>query len=367
MRSMPPAQLIRLFTPFTEAWKSKTLPLYVYITLLLLVRHLYSSWMYASAWDKGNLKTCSSPRMSTRESSGRAAVFLVETSDQKSPELTSLGRRRHPFKEPPSGHIPRNTRVVLAAVDMLQPYVCLSDEVHIRRSSSSSLRREEGEEDSHPPVVEMKLKWYVGGGSKVDSAFASWHPPLASARDLMSAGADWGGLLHLFTKHNSSSDGATTIRFDVGDGKGRWSQSEPLDPHAISTALRVQSLPSSSRNSTSYGSMKSAEGVTFLSPGVHWLVLWAKVDSDWGKADQGDPKGPPQTHLARARTEDGWREDAKERERSGREIYSSVFWPSDPIVVKVDSEGTITILSQVQYKLVAKDVYEREVSHFFWI
>lgn len=50
--------------------------------------------MYASAWDKANVKQCASPLMSSTasESDGRAVVFLVETSDEKIPPVSSLGK-----------------------------------------------------------------------------------------------------------------------------------------------------------------------------------------------------------------------------------------------------------------------------------
>jgi hypothetical protein len=60
------------------------------------------------------------------------------------------------------------------------------------------------------------------------------------------------------------------------------------------------------------------------------------------------PAGPPQTHVANARTLDGWRESAAEGRRSGREVRGRQFWPSDPVLVRVDSEGQVTVLSHVE-------------------
>lgn len=56
----------------------------------------------------------------------RALVFLVETSDLKTPQASSLGGS-HEILNPKSsenGHVPRNLRLGLMSIDMVQPYVC---------------------------------------------------------------------------------------------------------------------------------------------------------------------------------------------------------------------------------------------------
>lgn len=56
----------------------------------------------------------------------RALVFLVETSNMKAPHTNTLGKSEallHP-KSPDNGHVPRNLRISLMSIDMVQPYVC---------------------------------------------------------------------------------------------------------------------------------------------------------------------------------------------------------------------------------------------------
>ena len=67
----------------------------------------------------------------TDNSGNRAIVFLVETSDSKAPDAAALGGGRKPLEKgaaptATSGHVARNARLALAAVDVAQPYVCFA-------------------------------------------------------------------------------------------------------------------------------------------------------------------------------------------------------------------------------------------------
>ena len=55
----------------------------------------------------------------------------METSDEKAPGPDTLGGGARPFESnldtnPANGHVARNARVALAAVDVAQPYVCVT-------------------------------------------------------------------------------------------------------------------------------------------------------------------------------------------------------------------------------------------------
>jgi hypothetical protein len=69
----------------------------------------------------------------------------------KSPADYELGRSigilNNEMKVPENGHVPRNVRLTLAAIDLVQPYVCISK------------------------VNETDISWYVGGAVNVDSTF----------------------------------------------------------------------------------------------------------------------------------------------------------------------------------------------------
>lgn len=126
-----------------------------------------------------------------RTAQAQAAVFLVETSDLKSPPGRELGCETgvlsnshlpilpkvghgvsfnygsmHAGKRDSScdGHVQRNIRLALSAVDMVQPYICLSN-VNIPNFGSSALR------GAHS----LQVSWFVGGSQHVDRTWVSLH------------------------------------------------------------------------------------------------------------------------------------------------------------------------------------------------
>lgn len=171
-------------------------------------------WVYASAWDPSNDRgnglldsatqgagsgatgMCrgisaekSVLNVTSREPvpSGRAAVFLIETSDAKIPQTDTLGcaagliRNNAPLfpfqEERPSadaesrgracdGHVSRNIRLALTAIDFAQPYVCIGSQPSIKIKKSGS---------SDTPAS-VSVNWYVGGSEVVDASWLSWHP-----------------------------------------------------------------------------------------------------------------------------------------------------------------------------------------------
>lgn len=147
--------------------------------------------MYASGWDpSGVQKKCRGLPEGRRMANSQAAVFLVETSDKKAPARRDLGCEagllagRIPalpdIDGSPSssisggsscdGHVQRNVRLSLSAIDMVQPYVCMSKIANI---GAGSLR------GTH---FGLQVSWYVGGGKHVNSTWASLHTsPLHSS------------------------------------------------------------------------------------------------------------------------------------------------------------------------------------------
>ena len=230
-------------------------------------------WMYASAWDKSSLHACKSSnlRVNSEESDGRAAVFLVETSDEKQPKLGALGTMTHALEESPTGHVPRNIRLGLVAIDAAQPYVCFAKRVAVKRASNR--RNEDRRVETEAPSFELKVKWYVGGAFTTDQSFLAWHRPLLPWTDLVEHGADWRYLLGSFPADDSEIPGTRV------SGKARWTFPEPLDPRVFTKVIKVRSSQGNS------SSVVDSE-VTLLPPGDHWLVAWASVDQSWGQNDQ---------------------------------------------------------------------------------
>lgn len=54
------------------------------------------------------------------------------------------------------------------------------------------------------------------------------------------------------------------------------------------------------------------------------------------------------SHIANARTNTAWRESEREsRTARGRQVRGRVFWPSDPVLVRVSPSGEVSVESQV--------------------
>ena len=129
-----------------------------------------------------------------------------------------------------NGHVPRNVRLSLAAIDMVQPYICLGhvgltgvsqtgaarklavNNGHSANASehqqSHQNRSSHLETKSNPrvevkiPTADLEIEWYVGGAQRVDCTFLAWHlapaPPLPK-----NAHSNW-------SKYLASLDSAAT-------------------------------------------------------------------------------------------------------------------------------------------------------------
>lgn len=207
----------------------------------------------------------------------RAVTFLVETSDHKGPSGAELGDDQHVLlneeasNERHGGHVPRNTRLALAAIDLVEPYVCFSPMAggNMSRSGSGSddvilYTGADGDGDG------LAVKWYVGGAHEVDSTWLSWHrsaPPLA--------GGSGGG-----------SRASAVLR-----GKARWALADPLGQgkrdteegqegqFAASVLPPPMSMLSGGGGGGASGRGKRTE--------VLWLVAHAVVDQKWAPSGQG--------------------------------------------------------------------------------
>ncbi len=116
----------------------------------------------------------------------RALVFLVETSDAKRPLDKDLGGSEQILDHSAvagsstaeletaggNGHIPRNVRVALVAVDTVQPYVCM----HSITANDAG--------------AGLAVKWSVGGGATVDATWLQWHTVAATEEELLAHAGD---------------------------------------------------------------------------------------------------------------------------------------------------------------------------------
>ena len=303
-------------------------PPYRYDTMNAIVYPVKGSmedWMYASAWDKKKLTKCVDDNFFTTPiDNGRSEVFLVETSNSKRPLPNSMGSLKNVLDPslnlPVNGHATRNIRLALASIDLVEPYVCIRN-VHIDSSKGVG-----------------NLYWYVGGASSVDATFLTVQSASVSVESLLNADNQGSKLfLHnLISDEHSEPPTAKKIR------NTQWSPG----------GIGVDESKASSLVTESFQLPKQA--------GIYWIIANARVDKSWGAQSQGNPSDiPPQSHLANARTNKAWNHEISstyfinysnavtKAVRDDKKVQGRLYWPSDPIVVEVDTTGDARILSEV--------------------
>ena len=295
-------------------------------------------WCYAAGFDPKELKNCTVFRelpMSRYVSSSperdaadiKALTFIVETADHKKPLDETLGTNSRPLdynvpvlpENGAGGHVPRNARLALAAIDMAQPYICL----HVVDSSRSGV---------------FNVSWSIGGASRVQSTFLSLHSLPTHEKDVMGAlnTGQWTPLLQAlhqpvgaaaeFSPPSDPIQGVEVARVlpnsATGQGRSRWRSRDVVrDPDTFTTTLG----PDDAR-------------LRHVADGRYWVVAWTSVDQAWGNPRQGSPATiGPQSHGSLQRTDPDYRVEhtVKMGSTYKRVVQGRRYWPSDPVVVEV--------------------------------
>lgn len=304
-------------------------------------------WMYAAGWDRGaaQLKNCTRYSNTATPPSNRALVFLVETSDKKRPSDRELGgsERILDDRSASNGHVPRNVRLALMTVDVVQPYVCVL---------SASVA------DNSPRVG---IKWHVGGSASVDATWLAWHPVTRTETQLADHGGDHSYLLDLLQVPSPlpSDDTSRTLLRTTSNATASTGGGPLLKPLAASATQRRAGFWKEGQLQRLYDPFSvtfSAEADAHgLLPGVYWLVAWAQVDGNWGAKDQGSPEQmTPQSLFVNARSNLDWRSEAEgdlgegkaKGTRTGRrQVRGRKSWPSEPVLVQVTKDGLARVLA----------------------
>jgi hypothetical protein len=285
-------------------------------------------WLYAAGWDKDELKKCNSGVTNdiTDGPQNRAIVYLVETSNDKHPTDSSLGGPHDPLvnTSPNNGHVPRNMRLALTAIDVVQPYVCFNkiDTKYVSETMS----------------LDVDLTWMVGGAFHVENTFVELvkAPMNYIEREKQNNFNYYLELLDSYVQTNNNGrrlrDRDTFNRrltpkkipsySESGDGKWANVLSRKNSSYFHNTVKLT------TNTNTNNGDSKTI----VLQPGEYWLIAWAEVDKDWGVSGQGFPKDKqPQSYLANARTNPGWSSSNKGRQIKGRQL-----WPSEHVAILVE-------------------------------
>lgn len=238
--------------------------------------------------------------------------MLVETSNDKSPASTTLGSPRQILKPGGrgSGHVSRNVRVGLLALDLVQPYVTIRSvngeelsrdliptEPRLGRTCMTSTRNVNVADRSTPSI-----SWTVGGAISVDETQA-W---VARWKDLPEDKFD------CIAQPSAADVEKYMVKVDVTtatSGGGRFSPSGE-------TLFRAKL------------------DIDAFGLGDDLMVLvGAKVDSAWATVPSIAAPATiltPQTHIVQARTNSSWLFTD-----NGKVVQGSEFWYSSPLTLTV--------------------------------
>jgi len=307
------------------------------------VRGGMEDWAFAGSWDPDRVVTCTPktyngyPPEKTQynNSTLRAFNMLIETSDPKEPKRAELGKRTQPLissNGAENGHVARNIRLALLAVDVVEPYVTirgvegveLDDDVvpgvNMRKYNEASYFENnkmiwvppQGSPSSSP----ITISWTVGGAFNIDSTqlvFGLWDTlpdNLASIEDGTYPSTE------TLTLINSNVFTATAST----QGRSRWHEEGPYptttneDVHPTFTAnIDLSSYPPGSKVA---------------------VFAKAKVDQDWLQPSANvSPKDlGPVSHIVNARQNPSYYAT-----NAGKVIRGRVddWWYSDPISIVV--------------------------------
>jgi len=315
------------------------------------VRGGMEDWAYAGSWDPKRVIQCrpktynAYPPKKTMYNNSTLRVFnmLVETSNSKIPK-SNLGTSEGVFYDVDTvdnGHITRNIRLSLSAIDLVQPFaafvgvngVSLTDDIipgrqrdrkfcEIARKSKRMLI---------PHGQNAVIEWTVGGGFNVDYSkllYAKWED-VPETIDGSYMVEEEMGLSFTSTKATKGrthwhADGADPLSYsDVDDGK-----------FAATAGPKF---------SASIDTKKFKPGDTIA------VFALAKVDQGWLKRrnpEEYSPNSPPMSHVVNTRTNPDWL-----HESAGKIIQGHKDWFSAPLTLVISkSDRTETVELSNRFK-----------------
>ena len=319
-------------------------------------------WAYAGSWDTPLVpvggctpttyggyapsKTVYTPSML------RAFNILVEANAVKRPSPSTLGDSLDVFnpKAGGNGHVPRNVRLTTLLIDVVQPYVQVTnvkdadgvahapsvirnwDAVpglrHLPTSCADRFRV------SVPQSVKsLTVSWSVGGSFKVDrtSLYVSkggWDT-LAENPNAPDDGAGPSDVtcstrrLAVEPRRNAKLDDAdlfshVEVKIEADNAGTRWSKPDDVTFRPSYTAV-VQITDS------------------MLAAGSFVIIPFASVDSHWQDKGSGAatvPNVAPQSHVVNARTRDDWT-----MSNAGKTVQGQTKWYGTPLTVVIATDG----------------------------
>lgn len=296
-------------------------------------------WSYAASWDKDLVQTICKPEMNggydaslqpaTNSYSLRMFTVLVETSVDKGPVDSTLGTNQDAFTPlgGGNGHISRNIRLSLGMIDLVEPYVQLlgvngleiwDDIVPLSPRLGSSC--EKTKVISLPfGTSSAEISWTVGGAFTVDHT-SLWYGLTA---EFEVAPFHCGTKVATQDEVNSFVQESFIRKTDPVYGKTHWHEDVDF-PTPGEEALRP--LETVFKAHINLASFHQGDRIT--------VYAVARVDQEW--SEQRQASLPPQTHIARVRTDPTWRAEDGTGVVQGR-----LDWLSIPLTIEIGSPTSI--------------------------
>lgn len=296
------------------------------------VRGGMEDWAYAASWDSDRVVQCTPQtfggyppeRTTYNESSLRMFNVLVEASDIKTPPRGTTGTTEELLKPngEGNGHISRNLRIALLAIDLVEPYAAIVGMDGVALEADVVPGRERG---GRAYLGTSAFAW-VGGGDGDGTVRVSWtvgggfaieHTRLMYARwkDLPTS---YDGTGHL-TEDDVAALGDRLRSSDaiVDHGKTQWHEHGASPPPAFHVDGPVFD---------SYMDVSDFE----LGEEIAIFAV-ARLDGSWtGQPKNVGPELPPQAHVVNARTNPNWH-----HESAGKVIQGRLEWYSIPMTLVV--------------------------------
>ena len=288
-------------------------------------------WAYAGSWDPGRVTQCApttyggydEQKTVYNDSTLRAFNMLIETSNAKIP-TTHLGNNKELLDDKSyenNGHVTRNIRLALMAIELVQPYLSIwgvntvtleSDVIPmINRSERESCVESKSMRIS-PGQNETTIAWVVGGGFTVDYTnimYAKWNDVPGGI-----------GCMHqpMDTELGKVFQ-ATPALNGVTKWKPGWTDKAPGIPPGWENPDQPM--------------YQAIIDTSSFKPGDRIAVFaTARLDQGWAKTRDGAQPAnmPPTSHVVNARTNLEWT-----HESAGKIIQGRKYWFSIPLTLVI--------------------------------
>lgn len=291
-------------------------------------------WAYAGSWDINYMRQCEPTtyggydKANTvyNESTLRAFNMLIETSDRKIPH-THLGTNQGLLEDETyenNGHVARNIRLALTAIELVQPYVSIrgvntvplaNDVVPLTHEDRRGCM--DSKAMSIPPGQKSTtIAWSVGGGFTVDFTnimYAKWD--------------DVPDAIDCFHQPLESELGQAFRTTVAVNGPTRWKEGWRDGNSDDPPGWDPQGQPM----------YFSTIDLSVFKPGDKIAVFaTARLDQGWTQRPDGTKPNnvPPMSHVVNARTNPAWY-----HESAGKIIQGRQDWYSIPLTLVIGENG----------------------------